>query len=166
MDRTRATRRHFVWGVAGLIVGILGTVILLASTAPGLMIAERRSPYQLEATVQAIVTNATSQGWNVSKIYDFREALARPAEPDLAPIRVVELCRPDYARELLKSGKNRFVAAMMPCAIAVYEKEDGGVYVGSVNIGLMGRLFGGEIQRTMSRVAHDDAEILGFLDFH
>jgi uncharacterized protein (DUF302 family) len=166
MDQTRITRRHLVWGVAGLVLGILATVTLLALTAPGLMIAERRSPYDLKATVQTIVTNATNQGWKVSKIHDFREALARPAEPKLAPIHVVELCQPDYARELLKSSKNRFVATMMPCAVAVYEKEDGGVYVASVNVGLMGRLFGGEIRRIMMRVAHDDAEILSFLAAH
>ena len=120
----------------------------------------------MAATVQTIVANATNHGWKVSKIYDFREALARPAKPKLAPIQVVELCQPDYAHELLKSGKNRFVATMMPCAVAVYEKEDGKVYVASMNVGLMGRLFGGEIRTIMGRVAQDDKEILKFLTAH
>jgi uncharacterized protein (DUF302 family) len=157
------TIRNVIWGVAGLVLGSLGTVAVLAFAAPGLVVQEHRSPYGLTATVQTIVTNATNRGWRVSKIYDFREALDRPAEPKLAPIQVIELCQRDYARDLLKSGKNRFVAAMMPCAVAVYEKEDGTVYVASMNSALMGRLFGGEIRTIMSRVARDDAEILRFL---
>ena len=80
---------------------------------------------------------------------------------------------PDYRRparhngswphELLKSGKNRFVATMMPRAVAAYEKEDGKAYIASMNVGLMGSLFGGEIRTMMARVGRDDAEILQFL---
>jgi uncharacterized protein (DUF302 family) len=166
MDERTFTLRNAAWGAAGLIIGILVTVILLLITAPGLMIEERQSPHDLAATVQAIVTNATNRGWKVSKIHDFREALARPAEPKLAPIQVVEMYQPDYAHELLKSGKNRIVATMMPCAVAVYEKEDGKVYVASMNIGLMGRLFGGEIGTIMAKAGRDDVEILKFLGAH
>ena len=166
MDERTITWRHVVWGVAGLLIGALATIALLALAAPGLMIKEHRSPYDLAATVQAIVTNAANRGWKVSKIHDFREALARPVEPKLAPIQVVELCQPDYAHELLQSGRNRFVATMMRCAVAVYEKEDGKVYVASTNVGLMGRLFGGEIRTAMDRVARDNGEILKFLAAH
>lgn len=163
MNEKRLSPRHAFWALTGFVVGVLVTVAVTAIAAPGLMIEERRSPYDVATTVQTIVTNATARGWVVPKIYDFREALARPAGPDLAPIRVVELCQRDYARELLKSGRNRFVATMMPCAIAVYEKEDGRTYVASMNVGLMGRLFGGEIRAIMGKVAEDDKEILNFL---
>lgn len=163
MNNRMFTKRNVLWCVTGLVIGILITAVLIAITAPGLMIEERRSPYDVATTVQTIVNNATNHGWKVSKIYDLRESLARAGEPKLAPIQVVELCQQDYARQLLKSGDNRFVATMMPCAVAVYEKEDGKVYVASMNVGLMGRLFGGEILTVMSKVAQDDAKILNFL---
>ena len=51
---------------------------------------------------------------------------------------------------------------MMPCAFAVYEKSDGHIYVASMNVGIMGKVFGGEIDTTMSKVAQDDQKILGF----
>lgn len=156
------TRRNLYWALAGLVLGMAAAVIGIVLAAPGLMILEHRSPYDVKGTVQTIVSNATNQGWKVSKIYDFQKSLARPGEAQLAPIQVVELCQPDYARDLLRAGKNRFVATMMPCAVAVYEKEDGHVYVASMNVGLMGRLFGGDIQATMDRVGRDDAKILDF----
>jgi len=52
---------------------------------------------------------------------------------------------------------------MMPRAVAAYEKEDGKAYIASMNVGLMGSLFGGEIRTMMARVGRDDAEILQFL---
>ena len=34
---------------------------------------------------------------------------------------------------------------MMPCTISVYEKSDGKTYIGSMNAGLLGRVFGGTV---------------------
>jgi uncharacterized protein (DUF302 family) len=139
------------------------TGALVAGVAPGQMVTERQSPYDVETTVRTIAGNATQHGWKVSKIYNFRDSLALPGRQAMAPIQVIEMCQMDYARELLTSGRNRFVAAMMPCAVAVYEKEDGKTYVASMNVGLMGRLFGGEISKVMAKVGHDDEVILRFL---
>lgn len=50
------------------------------------------------------------------------------------------------------------------CAVAVYEKSDGGTYVASMNIGIMGKVFGGAVDQTMSKVAADDRVILGFAE--
>lgn len=154
---------NVLWGVAGLILGVGAMGLLLAVNGPGLMISEHRSPYDVATTVEKIQASATNIGWRVSKVYDFQASLAEVSESKLAPIQVVELCQPDYAHQLLRSSENRFVATMMPCAVAVYEKEDGNAYVASMNVGLMGRLFGGKIQTVMSQVARDDGEILGFL---
>jgi len=52
---------------------------------------------------------------------------------------------------------------MMPCSVAIYEKSDGGTYIASMNMGIMGKVFGGVINQTMSKVAADDKKILGFV---
>ncbi len=39
---------------------------------------------------------------------------------------------------------------MMPCKIAVYEKADGSVALGTMNAGLLGRLFGGVVSEVMA----------------
>jgi uncharacterized protein (DUF302 family) len=163
MNRSSFTRGRLVWGAAGLAIGFLLMGALVMAAAPGRMISERQSPYDVETTVRTIAGNATQHGWKVSKIYNFRDSLASPGGPAMAPIQVVEMCQLDYARELLTSGKNRFVAAMMPCAVAVYEKEDGKTYVASMNVGIMGSLFGGKIGEVMAKVGRDDELILRFL---
>jgi len=33
----------------------------------------------------------------------------------------------------------------MPCTLAVYEADDGKVYISKMNTGLMGKLFGGTV---------------------
>lgn len=162
-------RRYFslqsvVWGGAGLVAGALAAFLLLSWMAPGMLISERHSPLDTEATVRTIMTNAVNHGWKVSRIYDYQEALAQPAQPRMAPIRVLELCHPDYDRQLLSSGENRELSAVMPCAIAVYQNADGEVHVASLNANLLGRIFGGEIQPVLAQVSRDDDEILAFLD--
>jgi hypothetical protein len=39
---------------------------------------------------------------------------------------------------------------MMPCTIAVYEKANGSVALGTLNAGLLGRLFGGVVAEVMA----------------
>ena len=49
----------------------------------------------------------------------------------------------------------------MPCTLAVYEADDGKVYLSKTNTGLMGRLFGGTVGEVMGDlVSAEEAEIL------
>jgi hypothetical protein len=49
----------------------------------------------------------------------------------------------------------------MPCTIAVYESDDGKIYISKMNTGLMGKVFGGTIARVMGGcVSRDEAKIL------
>ena len=50
----------------------------------------------------------------------------------------------------------------MPCTITVYKKDDGGTAIGTMNAGLMGKLFGiGEI---MDEVYADQQQFITFDD--
>lgn len=144
--------------------GAAATVFFMLLIAPSMMIHEQRSPYDVAKTVAMIQQKALEQGWKVSHVYDFARSLALEGKESIRPIQVVELCQLDYARGLLAKDGSRFVSVMMPCALAVYEKGDGFTYVASMNVGFMGRLFGGDIAKTMARVARDDEAILSFLE--
>ena len=65
---------------------------------------------------------------------------------------------------MLVHDDSKFVGAMMPCSIAVYEKSDGKVYVSSMNMELMSKMFSGVVGDTLEQVASQDAEILEFLE--
>ena len=75
-----------------------------------------------------------------------------------APIRIVELCKATYAKEVLTD--NPEVSTMMPCAWGFYERG-GKIWVTGMNMGLMGKMFGGTIARVIGgSVARDEAAIL------
>ena len=74
-------------------------------------------------------------------------------------VRLVELCKAEYAHDVLET--NPEVSTLMPCAFGVYEGADGAVYISGMNMGLMGKLFGGRIAEIMgNKVAHDEHAIL------
>jgi uncharacterized protein (DUF302 family) len=76
-----------------------------------------------------------------------------------SPIRIVELCKAPYAHEVLSEKPE--LATLMPCAYGVYEGADGKVYISAMNVGLMGKMFGGVVARVMGgQVAHDEHNIL------
>jgi hypothetical protein len=49
----------------------------------------------------------------------------------------------------------------MPCAWGVYKGKDGKVYISGMNMGLMGKMFGGNIAKVMGgTVSKDEQAIL------
>jgi hypothetical protein len=74
-------------------------------------------------------------------------------------IRIVELCNAQYAKDILSTDPE--VSTLMPCAWGVYEGDDGKVYISGMNMGLMGKLFGGNVARVIGgNVAKDESKML------
>ena len=71
--------------------------------------------------------------------------------------------KPGLAAEMLHSDENKYISAMMPCAVGVYQKQDGEIYVSSMNMKLMSKVFNGKPAEILSKVAADDERILEFL---
>jgi uncharacterized protein (DUF302 family) len=145
------------------------TVMFLALVISGcnmgkMMVHEKQSPYDFDKTVELIQANAKSNKWLVPKVYDFQKSLVKYQQADPGRVKVLKICQPEYASEMLSQDDSKFVAAMMPCSIAVYEKSDGKVYVSSMNMDLMAKMFSGVVGDALSKVASDDARILGFLE--
>lgn len=147
---------------ASFLAGSLATLLVFALAFPSMMLHETLSPFDVEATVAAVRHGAETAGWTVSKEYDFQATILGKTGKDVGPVKVVELCKAEYAAGLLGEDASKKVATMMPCAFAVYRTGDGRTRIASMNVGLMGRLFGGQIATTMAKVAADDAKILAF----
>jgi len=150
--------------LGGFVLGVIIVMIVMKRTAPGMMIHEAKSPYDFNTTLDTVIANAESEGWTVPKVYDFQKSILDAGAGDVGKIKVIEMCQPEYASGLLGADDTKFVAVMMPCAVAVYETSDGGTCVASMNIGIMGKVFGGAVDQTMSKVAADDKKILGFAE--
>lgn len=147
--------------VAGLLVlGVVGYLMM-----PGLMLKERPSPYGVEETVEAIKANALAEGWVVAGVKPLHESVRKNGGGELPPVMLVELCQAHHAYRILDEDQNKIVSVMMPCTISVYRKTDGKTYIGTMNAGLLGRMFGGTVAAVMGKqVAADQRKFIAFAE--
>jgi uncharacterized protein (DUF302 family) len=158
-------KRDILIFAGGLLAGVVITAVSAASLMPKLMLRERVSPYNLAETVQRIANNAAVAGWVVSSVTPLDESLKKHGGGEVRPVRLVNLCQAQHAARILNDDQARIVSVMMPCTIAVYEKADGKVAVGTMNAGLLGRLFGGVVAEVMAGpVAREQGEFVAFCE--
>lgn len=149
----------------GLLLGIVLTAIIGWLIMPSLMYTETLSPYSVEETTQRIKQKALESDWVVPSITKLDKSVAKHSNDKLklTPVSVVNLCQAEHAYGILKSDENKFISVMMPCTIGVYEKSDGKTYISTMNAGLLGSMFGGDIATVMAGAVATDQQ--AFVDF-
>jgi uncharacterized protein (DUF302 family) len=158
--RTAWIRKPFIAFFTGLIVGVILTSILIWISIPRLMLVEHRSRFgTVEETCERLKIAIEAQGWSVTGIRDINRTLEKQGIKMNRQVRIVELCKAEYAKMLLE--KRPEVSTLMPCAWGVYQGDDGMIHISGMNIGLMGKMFGGIMADIMgNRVAADERTIL------
>ncbi len=154
--------KRVITSLAFMVLGALLMGVLMFKMAPTMMVHEFKSPYGVDETVKIISENAKKQGWKVKKVADMQKSIKKVLGKDILPTKVMKLGQAKYAHALISKDDTHFVAAMMPHSVAVYENSDGNTYISSFNMGLMGKIFGGETERIMGLVQTDDDVILDF----
>lgn len=150
--------------IGGFVVGILATLLVTGAMVGKLMFREVPSPFGVEETAARIQANIQAQkdkGWALSGLRDPVKPLQATGENAL-PVLLIEACSTRYSGPMLKDDKTRILSILMPCTITVYKKNDGKTYVGLMNAGLMGRLFGSKMGEIMNQVAVDQASFVTF----
>lgn len=149
--------------ISGIIIGFALFAVIAKTAAPNMMLKERPSPLGYQETVQKIENAVTKGGWVISRKMDMQKSLAKHGK-GVPPVTLLKICEPNYAAEILNDDESMYVSLMMPCTIAVYQKSNGKTYVGTMNAGLMGRIFGGTVADVMAgSVAPETAEFTAFL---
>lgn len=148
--------------LAGVVIGIALTGLIAVVSAKSLMFNVTPSPFGVEETaarIQANIQKMEHKGWQLSGLRDPGRAVAASGG-NVMPVLLIEACSTEYSGPLLKMDTSRIFSILMPCTITVYKNGDGKTYIGTMNAGLMGKLFGvGDI---MEKVAADQAEFLKF----
>jgi uncharacterized protein (DUF302 family) len=153
--------KSFFNTIFGAVIGIALTIFVVWMYAPGLMLKEYSSPYDVDTTVEMIKNNAAAENWVVPGVSSLHKSIKKHGGGELPPIKLVNMCRPDYAYNILKEDNNKIVSVFMPCTISVYEKSDGKVYIGTMNAELLGKMFGGTVAEIMGdSVAADQRKII------
>jgi uncharacterized protein (DUF302 family) len=147
--------------IGGIAAGIVTTALLAWNMAGGLMFQERVSPFGMEETVARIQHNIqdTGKGWALSGLRNPANAIKNDGG-NVLPVMMVEACSTKYSGPILKEDSVRFLSILMPCKITVYKKNDGKVYIGNMNAGLMGHMFGPLVGDIMEQVAEDQKKFL------
>jgi uncharacterized protein (DUF302 family) len=151
-----------MWKIlGGFVAGVALVGALAWNFAGSLMFVERPSPFGMEETVARIQHNIqdTGKGWVLSGLRNPANAIHSVGGNTL-PVMMVEACSTQYSKPILDDDRVRFLSILMPCKITVYKKQDGKVYIGNMNAGLMGRMFGPMVGDVMSQVAEDQQKFL------
>lgn len=126
---------------------------------PNQFIIEEISRFDFNNTVEKLVSEAERREWKVPFIHDLQQSLAKSGKT-VKPVKVIEICKPEYSGQMLELNDERIISVMMPCRISVYEKEDGKTYIALVNSGNMASDMADNIAGVMKSVADESIEIV------
>lgn len=153
--------------ILGFIAGVLFTAIIGWFMMPSLMFKETVSPYGFEETIARIQHNIADnpelkeKGWSLSGLRNPAKAVEMEGG-NVLPVMMIEACSTEYSKPILKTDERRYLSILMPCKVSVYKKNDGKVYIGTMNAGLMGKMFGPLVGEIMGHVAEDQKKFLEF----
>lgn len=120
---------------------------------------EDESRYGFDETIDKLTAAIVGSGWKVTSTLDLQETMAKNGKKVL-PVKVIELCNPEHAYNILKSDQYREVSPMLPCRISVYEKQDGKAYLSRMNAPAFAAMIGGPAGETMTAAYNDTEEVL------
>ena len=120
---------------------------------------ENESLYGFEHTVELLSAKITEIGWKISMTHDLQETLRKNGK-DVLPVKVIELCKPDYSVQLLKEDSERIYSSLMPCRISVYTTTDGKTHISRMNSQLLASQIGGVVEKVMGTAFADIENIL------
>ena len=154
--KTKHQYRSFLFGI---VIGVLLVVIFAMWFIPSAMLKTNECVYGIDETVSKLRDNIVAHGWKVSGVRDLKKSMAKDSVKLDYEVRLVNLCNANYAKKVL--DQDRYVSAMMPCTISVWQGDDGKIYLTRINMKLMARMFGGNISEVMGGVvARQEHEIV------
>jgi uncharacterized protein (DUF302 family) len=163
-EQSVSQRREAMGRTLNLIFGLIGGVLLTCLVGwqfiPGMMLVTHQSRYDtVQETCIQLKAAIEENGWSCPAIRDMNLTMEKHGVSMKRPVKIVELCKAEYARDVLLT--NPEVSTLMPCAWGVYEGDDGKIYISGMNMGLMGKIFGGNIAKVMGGlVSIDEARML------
>ncbi len=148
------------------------TIFLILLTSFGLMsfaqttenmktevMIESLSRYGFAQTVDVLSTQIVEHGWKITAIHDLQETMKKNGK-EVSSVKVIELCNPDHAYNILSKDELLAVSPMLPCRISVYEKSDGKTYISRINAPAFAGMIGGDGADTMVKAFNETEELL------
>lgn len=123
------------------------------------LIIEQQSPYDVATTVEKLIEAAAKKEWQNPATHDLQQSLAKSGK-EVRPVKVIEICKPEYSGKMLEKSDERIVSVMMPCRISVYEKADGKTYISLLNMEAMAAEMPASIADAVKGASEESFEIV------
>lgn len=145
--------------ITGILLGGVLTAFTIYKKMPGYMLRQYLSRYDFEETIKRLQQSIDDHDWKTPHVHDLKATLHKFGF-EVKKVKVMEVCKPEYANMILSRDEERIASVMMPCRIAVYEKDDGRVYVSLLNGKGIGGIFGGVIKSAMQKAGDESDDIV------
>jgi uncharacterized protein (DUF302 family) len=143
----------------GFVIGLGLVYWILMNKGQGLMLLENESKFDMAETENSILEAAAARGWKNPANHDLQNTMKNNGF-EVLPVKVIELCKPADAYEILSRDQEKTVSSLMPCRISLYARNDGKVYISRLNSGLMAKPMKGVIPDIMKKTAVEIEEII------
>ncbi len=145
-----------VYALSGALAGVAFSAIggiKLMQTKIAIDIKSPKSFKDACVAIENVIPQFADEGWGFPfEKWDFYGVFKNR---DLVPegiknIVVYFICNARLANKVINA--NNAMMGIMPCSCAVYENDKGEVYIAKMNIGLMSKMFSGDIKEMMLEV--------------
>jgi uncharacterized protein (DUF302 family) len=139
----------------GVIVGVVVAGIAVWLIIPKLMLFTTKSRLNYDDTLAALQEESKKRGWNVPHVYDMKKSFEKTGATDVERMHVISLGNGKHAYAIVKNDEDKNILAMMPFRLGVFEDKKGDVYFTGANMGIMSKMFGGNVDRVMGGSAKE-----------
>ncbi len=152
----------FAWFLVGLVLAGVAFALIMRKFMVKEIVLEGDFEAACKALEEAV---AEAKGWGqpIPAWEFYQSQLSKGLTYDnIKNLKIFFVCKPSHANRIVR--RFPFMSAMMPCSWSVYERADGKVILAKMNIGLLSKVFLGNLVGTvMGEVAREEEEILGGL---
>ena len=151
--------------IFGFMAGIIFSGITISISADEMMVKEFVSPYNFDKTV-AVMTERINEkeGWHVTEIIDQNKEIIENGGNAIGNFKLIKYCHGNYSSRMLIDDDRKKIGNMMPKTFAVYEKSTGQVFISTMNGAIMGKIFGGEIEKIIEEVSLEVEDMMRFIN--
>jgi uncharacterized protein (DUF302 family) len=151
--------KNLIYLISGLLSGILIVLMAILFWSQSVLFQEKESLYSFDESVRRLEESVKVNQWRTPAVHDMQKTMASIGK-EVLQARIYELCKPEYAYEVVRDDDGRRASTMLPCRVAIYEKTDGKTYVSLMNMTLMARLMNGSLPEMMKKASADIEVIL------
>lgn len=144
--------------LVGLIIGVIAMFLFTAFWLPGHIFTVYESEMGFDETVEAVSRSVEEKGWTIPHQYNL-QATMQNNNLESGPVIIMSLCNPGYGHKVITDEKSRKASALLPCRVAIYEK-DGKTFISMLNNDLLSKFMSKNVNNALVEATRENEEII------